>query len=242
MKTSIATYPILWILALAIALTGCAKEKEKDLPVITYGRVTDHEGNTYKTIQVGTQWWMAQNLIATTFADGTPIRNVSLSDSNAFWSTTTEPCYTAINSGAQGLLYNGHVIRSEKAIAPAGWHIATDADWRKLEATIGMTSAEALQTGWRGDGLAPAITSMYSVGWPSGILLFGTNATGFNARPTGCRIADGRTNIFSNTAFWWTSTQESGKNYYRYIDADAQGIFRQLENIQYGMSIRCVKD
>ena len=78
------------------------------------------------------------------------------------------------------MLYNGYVIASEKQIAPAGWHIATDADWKKLETSIGMTSAEANQMGWRGEGLAQEITSLYSAGWAEGVPLFGSNATGFN--------------------------------------------------------------
>lgn len=242
MTNSISLSKIWWLLLGLSTLASCAKEKETEQPVLEYGTVTDHQGNLYKTVKIGDQWWMAENLAVTTFADGTAIRNVSTNDSNAFWASTLEPCYTAINSGAQGLLYNGQVIRSDKSIAPEGWHIATDADWRKLEITLGMTSAQTTQTGWRGDGLAPAITSLYSAGWGSGVALFGSNSSGFNAKPTGCRISDGRTNIFSNTAFWWTATILEDEIYYRYIDANQQDIFRQTENFRYGMSVRCVKN
>jgi uncharacterized protein (TIGR02145 family) len=222
-------------------LIGCDKNDE-EVKEIEYGSVTDAQGNVYKTVFIGNQWWMAENLRTTQFNDGTSIRNVSSNDSNTFWLSTTEPCFTALNSGAQGLLYNGYVVSSDKPIAPIGWHIATDQDWKQLEATIGMTTMEQKQTGWRGEGLAQEITSLNSQGWPSGVALFGSNSTGFNAKPTGCRIADGRTNIFNNTAFWWTTTTDSTGFYYRYIDANSQGIFRQTENIHYGMAIRCVKD
>lgn len=237
-------YPCnIWCILIGVlTLAGCSKEQENEQPVLEYGTVTDHQGNVYTTVKIGDQWWMAENLATTTFTDGTALRNISVNDSNAYWANTLEPCYTAINSGAQGLLYNGQVIRSEKSIAPEGWHVATDADWRKLEKTIGMTTTETTQTGWRGDGLAAAITSLYSIGWGSGVSLFGSNSSGFNSKPTGCRIADGRTNIFGNTAFWWTSTLVGDDIYYRYIDANQQDIFRQTENYRYGMSIRCVKN
>lgn len=225
----------------ATLFVGCKKDEETK-PELEYGTVQDAQGNTYKTVKVGEDWWMAENLRSTQFNDNTPLLYVSTADSNSFWAATSEPCFTALYGGGNGMLYNGYVLASEKQIAPAGWHIATDADWKKLEISLGMSSGEANQTGWRGEGLAQEITSLYSVGWAEGVPLFGNNASGFNARPTGCRISDGRTNIFGNAAFWWASKPTTDGFYYRYIDANFQSIFRQAENIHYGMAIRCVKD
>jgi uncharacterized protein (TIGR02145 family) len=241
MRTNFKIHCLSLCLVAAAFFIGCKKDEETK-PELEYGTVQDAQGNTYKTVKIGEDWWMAENLRSTQFNDNTPLLYVSTADSNAYWAATGEPCFTAIYSGANGMLYNGYVIASEKQIAPAGWHIATDADWKKLETSIGMTSAEANQMGWRGEGLAQEITSLYSAGWAEGVPLFGSNATGFNARPTGCRISDGRTNIFGNTAFWWTTSDTPDGLYYRYIDANFQSIFRQAENIHYGMAIRCVKD
>jgi uncharacterized protein (TIGR02145 family) len=223
------------------AFISC-KKNDDELPVIIYGTVADSEGNVYKTVLIGNAWWMVENLRSTKFSDGSPIKNVSSNDSNSYWASTTEPCFTALNSGSNGLLYNAYAMLSYKKIAPTGWHVATDADWKKLESHIGMPANEKNQTGWRGANLAQELTSLYSAGWPSGIPLFGTNKYGFNALPGGCRIADGRTNIFSTSAFWWSPTNDTTKAMYRHIDAYTQEIFRQTENLHYGMSIRSVKD
>jgi uncharacterized protein (TIGR02145 family) len=65
---------------------------------------------------------------------------------------------------------------------------------------------------------------------------------GFSALPGGVRISDGSTNLSQSVGFWWTSTMKDNLVYYRYIDAQFKGVFRQYTQPSYGMSIRCVKD
>jgi uncharacterized protein (TIGR02145 family) len=138
------------------------------------------------------------------------------------------------------------VLGSSKNIAPEGWHIPTDEEWRKLERTIGMAESEINNTGWRGTSEGNALASKYNSGWPAGDNengLFGSDYYGFNAKPSSIRNHDGRTNNQSNSAWWWSrSTDETGKYYYRSIDIYHQEIFRQLMLPECGLSIRCVKD
>ena len=222
-------------------LLSCDKDEEAQV-VIERGSVIDIDGNVYTTVKIGEQWWMAENLRVTHFNDGTALNFIDLNDTDSVWANSDVASYTFINDTLSGNLYNGSVIQNDKNIAPVGWHIPSDAEWKILEATAGMSISETDQTGWRGLNEAEKLTSKYSAGWPDGGLLFGTDEFGFDAIPGGCRIMNGQTNISSNTAFWWSSDSYGEEIWYRYIDAQEKRIFRQHTYNQYGMSIRCVKD
>jgi uncharacterized protein (TIGR02145 family) len=127
-------------------------------------------------------------------------------------------------------------------IAPAGWHIPSDEEWKTLEKTIGMSSTDANQLAWRGSNEAELLINKISEGWPSGTVPFGLDMYDFSIFPAGCRLFNGElTN--GNNAFFWTATESiNGNAYYRYFDYKKKNIFRQTTFPQYGMSIRCVKD
>jgi uncharacterized protein (TIGR02145 family) len=220
---------------------SCKKEETEEI-IIERSTVTDIDGNVYATVKIGDQWWMAENLRVTSFNDGTALNYIALNSEDSLWANATDPSYTFINDSISGNLYNGNVVLSDKNIAPAGWHIPTDDEWKTMEATIGMHSTELHQTGWRGEFEADRLASKYSQGWPEGGLLYGTDEFGFRALPGGCRIFDGQTNISGLTAFWWTRSSTEGELWYRYIDSQEKRIFRQHTYVGYGMSIRCVKD
>lgn len=237
-----------WMPALAIALFGlasCNKDVQEE-HVIEYGTMSDIDGHEYTTVKIGEQWWMAENLRVASFNDGTPLAFVERTDgADTTWENIVEPAYAIINDSVFGKLYNGAVLLSNKQIAPQGWHIPTDDDWKKLEQFMGMTSGETNQTGWRGTDEADLITSKYNVGWPAGDKekgLYGLDVYGFDAVPSGCRGIDGRTNIQNNSAFWWTATPGGDGFVYRYIDLMDKRIFRQSISSGYGLSIRCVKN
>lgn len=224
-----------------VALTSCGKDESEEI-IIEYGTLSDIENNQYVTVKIGDQWWMAENLRTSKFNDGTPLTYIGIEEEDTVWSSNQEVAYAYINDSILGYLYNGKVVMSDKNIAPEGWHIATDEDWKKLEETIGIPDSELDQTGWRGEDEGEKLVSKYSAGWPEGGLIFGSDAYGFNALPGGCRIHDGRTNVSGNTAFWWTKSDTDNELWYRYIDINNRKIFRQHILKQYGMSIRCVKD
>ena len=227
-------------LVVGVSFTGC-QDEETPVRVIETSTVTDVDGNVYKTVKIGNQWWMAENLAVTRFNDGTSIEFCSVTSLDTVWSSATEATYTSFNDGLSGFLYNYTVVESEKNIAPEGWHVPTDEDWKLLESEIGMTSSETESLGWRGTIEAEKLASQYSEGWSSEIL-FGTDEFGFNAKPGGCRLFNGETNMQADVAFWWTATTIGNEGWYRYIDANQTRIFRQHTYKGYGMSIRCVKN
>ena len=223
-------------------MISCTKE---DVATNTpeYGSMTDIQGNTYKTVKIGDQWWMAENLKVTVFNDNkTLINPIPENAADSIWENTTKAAY-CIYDNTLGALYNWKVIDNQNKIAPKGWHIPTDDEWKELEKTIGMETAELEKTAWRGTNEADKILAKYKAPAESELYAFGTNESGFNALFAGCRLFSGGINQEKNTAFWWTSTPSNGNEaWYRYIDAKQKKIFRQHTYTSYGFSIRCVKD
>src|SRR5690606_3643198 len=127
----------------------------------------DVDGNTYTTVIIGNKEWMVENLKTTRYRTGEPIVT-GLSD--AAWADTYNsgqlgayavyPFADApgVDSEEQmiaeyGLLYNGFAVQNSRGLAPVGWRVATDDDFKELELAIGFTQEQADATGWRGDGV-----------------------------------------------------------------------------------------
>jgi uncharacterized protein (TIGR02145 family) len=109
-------------------------------PSITYGTLTDQDGNVYKTVTIGTQTWMAENLRTTKYNDGTAIANVT---ENTVWDTLRTGAYCNYNNttsidtiATYGRLYNWHAVNTGK-LAPIGWHVPTADEWTKLTDDLG---------------------------------------------------------------------------------------------------------
>jgi uncharacterized protein (TIGR02145 family) len=234
------------LVSLLAALTLYSCNDEKEMPVVETGTVSDIQGNSYKTVKIGDQWWMAENLSVTAFSNGDPIRFVSSNDIMG-WDTITVPAYSVYQDliSTPGKLYNFSVVTDNRNIAPPGWHVATDDDWKKLESFTGMSSTYVGKTGWRGaegDVLKKAGLNY----WSQYTGVWATDNYSFSANAGGCRLYDGRFSTPSGltyTGFWWTSSDyQNGESWYRHMDYKSSGIFRSHTYHGYGMSIRCVKD
>lgn len=217
---------------LMLGFWSCKKDS-KPLPDGSTGTVSDVEGNVYKTVKIGDQWWMAENLKTTKLNDGTPIP-VVLSDQT--WSdvniTSPMVCYynnDFANVASFGMLYNWYAVNTGK-LAPAGWHVPTDADWDKLITYLGGSSVAGAKLKEQGD-----------LHWTSSNK--STNSSGFSAIGGGFRGIDG---LF----FWinayngnWTATESDLSYSYSYsLSDDKDEIFTQIVPKHIGFSIRCVKD
>ena len=100
---------------------------------LTYGTMSDIEGNVYKTIQIGSQVWMAENLKTTKYNDG---KLITLVTNNVGWGNLSTGAYcwhenNIINKGTYGALYNGYAVRTGK-LCPTGWHVPTKEEWHTL--------------------------------------------------------------------------------------------------------------
>jgi uncharacterized protein (TIGR02145 family) len=227
---------------------------EDPIPPAETDSIFDFEGNVYKTVRIGDQWWMAENLRSKYYRDGSPLYyNQSMPDS--LWGKLTIGAFC--NSGGgyvsfNGLLYNWHAVSNPSGLAPEGWHIPTDDDWKQLEISLGMSEAASDLTGWRGtrEGekmKAPKKTD--DLYWAPSENVYNSNESGFSALPGGCRLFDGTwgdinlMNYKYMKGFWWSSSGDvSGGAWYRYLDYKYSNIFRYYADKSYGFSIRCVKD
>src|ERR1039457_6330795 len=123
------------VLFVILVIIACKKEKS-DNPTngkttavfnsaVTYGTMTDQDGNVYKTVTIGTQTWMAENLRTTIYNDGTAISNVTGATE---WTNLTTGAYCNFNNttstdtiATYGRLYDWYAVNTGK-LAPTGWH------------------------------------------------------------------------------------------------------------------------
>jgi uncharacterized protein (TIGR02145 family) len=120
-------------------------------PNLTYGSVSDVDGNTYRTIQIGAQTWMAENLKTTSYYDGSPITFYTCDPSlyPEDWFDYGDGNYR-YNNGAYcwyyndastyrdifGALYNWHAVNTGK-LCPPGWHVPAYSEWTTLMGSLG---------------------------------------------------------------------------------------------------------
>jgi uncharacterized protein (TIGR02145 family) len=232
-------------IALLVFFQSC-KKKDDAKPSPELMQVIDADGNGYRAIKIGNKWWMAENLKVTRYQDHTPIKTASSDDE---WISDTAGVSYAPSSkyGDVGLLYNYYAVRNKKNIAPVGWHIPSDEEWKELERNLGMSAEDADKTSWRGTDQGEQLMKardgntiyweVYSDVWP-------TNESGFTAMAGACRMFDGSKGDDSNrhSGFWWSSTMQGNEVWYRYLDYKNKNVFRYHGSKTYGFSVRCVKD
>ena len=224
-------------------------DKQLDFQVdsLETGTVTDRDGNVYKTIKIGDQWWMAENLKVTTYRNGDPIENVN---DNSQWASLNTGAWCAYdnnpeNADTYGLLYNWYAVNDSRNIAPAGWHVPTDEEWKQLEMALGMSRDEADDTSYRGTNEGSKLGGNADL-WNSGDLKnnaeFGSS--GFSALPGGWRrYINGYFDGLNINATFWSST--GIPNYYawpRYLYHNSTDVYRNLGSKENGFSVRCVRD
>jgi uncharacterized protein (TIGR02145 family) len=229
------------VVFLMLGLQACEKDTKKPI-ILEHGTVTDIDGNSYKTVKIGEQWWMCENLRVKRFQNGSEISYIGNIGQDSVWSNSEVPSYSFINDSLFGCYYNQLAVKDVRKLAPVGWHIPTDEEWKSLEKTIGMPNEQTNALAWRGTNQAEYLLNKNSAGWPNGTIPYGLDSYDFTILPAGCRLHNGELTTSFNAFFWTSSTTASGLAYYRYFDYQKKNIFRQTTYPQYGMSIRCIKD
>ena len=205
--------------------------------------VIDIDGNVYQSVKIGDQYWMAENLKVTHYRNGDAIPNVT---GNIEWSNLTTGAYCNYNNDdtnadTYGSLYNWYAVDDSRNIAPEGWHVPTDEEWKELEMYLGMSQSEADGTGFRGTDEGSKLKS--TSGWFNNGN--GTDDYGFSALPGSYRGADGGGGYyFLGKYAYFRSSTEGSSNYvwYRILDYNYSYIGRGLGNKDGGLSVRCVRD
>ncbi len=214
-----------------------------DIPVCP-STVTDYDGNVYQTVLIGDRCWMMENLKVTHYRNGDPIPHVT---SNSSWGGLSTGAYCDFNNEGgnvetYGRLYNWYAVNDSRPIAPKGWHVPTDTEWKQLERYLGMSQTDANNIGWRGTDEGGKLKEAGTVHWStpnSGA----TNASGFTALPGGVRYDDGAFYGMGIYAFFWSSSEYVGNLVWgRALSHQNAQIGRDYNNKRLGISIRCVKD
>ena len=184
-----------------------------------FGTFTDaRDGKTYKTIKIGKQTWMAENLAYKT-KDG-------------IWAYDNKES----NVQKYGYLYTWEAA---KQACPSGWHLPSDEEWRQLEMFLGMAKADTGLSGFRSDiGWKLKKTS----GWHSKQKENGT--VGFEALPAGLySFEDSTFNDIEYNAYFWTDTSPKAEFVWeRDLFDTFNEISRNRYKKTYGFSVRCIKD
>ncbi len=208
------------------------------------GTVTDIDGNVYQTIKIGDQWWMVSNLKVTRYRNGDAIQPVTGSTE---WSNFSSGAYCVYNNDEKnkatyGYLYNWYAVADSRKIAPEGWHVPTDDEWKELEMYLGMSQSEAGSTGWRGANEGGKLKEAGNAHWSSGNS-DATNESGFTALPGGYRYYSGSYTYIGYYAYFWSSTEYSSyPAWYRHLFCNNSNVYRSNRSKDYGFSVRCVRD
>jgi uncharacterized protein (TIGR02145 family) len=203
--------------------------------------VTDYDGNVYQTVQIGDQCWMMENLKVTHYRNGDPIPNVY---DNLTWHNYSQGAYCEYGDvNVYGRLYNWFAVDDNRIIAPEGWHVPTDEEWKQLEMYLGMSQAEADDLQCRGTFEGGKLKEEGTTHWASPN--YGaTNESGFTALPGGDRSHFGVFYNVGNYAYFWSSTEyDSNTAWCRALGYLDSGVYRNFNHLKsYGHSVRCVRD
>ena len=223
-----------FIAIVLFTFVGCEREDDdtdttNTSSLIEYGDgATDIDGNIYKSVIIGGQEWMLENLSTSKYSDGTTIPNVT---DEYQWShlTTGACCYynnDSQNVNTYAKLYNWYAVETGK-LCPTGWHVPTDLEWTVLTDYLAAN-------GYTGTALKA------TSGWDYGN---GTDNYGWLGLPVGNRHYDGYFNYFGSAGSWWSSSEDlMSYAWSRYLVAGSGLVGRFNLNKTFGFSVRCIKD
>jgi uncharacterized protein (TIGR02145 family) len=204
----------------------------------TPATVTDIDGNSYSTVVIGTQTWMAENLKVTHYRNNEPITNETNFEN---WQTQQTGFYCDYeddenNGNIYGHLYNWYAVSDNRNLSPEGWHVPSHEELTILIDYLGGASVAGEKL--RETGYVHWLMELNGLSLPQG-----TNTSGFTAiaagylNPTGKFYGD----LKWNTTFWSSTNQTERYTYSLTIDK-ANGVYLASSDKNPGFSIRCIKN
>jgi uncharacterized protein (TIGR02145 family) len=212
---------------LLVILAGFSLQQQDKHSDIEYGEFTDQRDNrTYKTVKIGDQVWLAENFAYVpyvcqpdSFDCGVWVYNYDGNDVSAAKETPEYQKY--------GALYSWSAARD---LAPEGWHLPSDEEWKELEEHIGIDPLDIENKEWRGDNNE---ANKLKVDGETGLdVLFGGWMTDY-----------GKFNFINEHANFWCSTEfDQERGYERLVGVNNGKIGRAAGNKGCGFSVRYIKD
>jgi uncharacterized protein (TIGR02145 family) len=218
--------------------------------------VEDYDGNKYKTVRLGRQVWMKENLRTTHYADGTPL--VDGTDSGDIGHDFTTQYYfwyddSAAYAETYGALYTwAAAMRGDtssntnpsnvQGVCPNGWHLPSDKEWQQLLIYLGMDKTETENWEWIGTDEGGKLKDTTTTHWKSPNT-GATNETGFTAAPSGFRYRFGPYAFLFEDALIWASTEDDAvQGIYYGLRYNTATVRKSIQNKYNALSVRCVRD
>ena len=226
--------------------------RTRDSDNCEYGTLTDdRDGQTYKTVKIGKQWWMAENL---NYAY-TDVPYKYKEDEKVYTSDSTSWCYgdNSSNCAEYGRFYtwaaamdsagtwstNGKGCGYSKTcsptypirgVCPTGWHLPDITEWKTLFAAVG------------GESTAGQMLLKWTTGWSTnGVTV--SNAYAFSALLAGIRSYNGEYIFEGEDAYFWSSTEYDRNGVYYVGFAYGVDSAAKSYSVKYdGFPVRCLKD
>jgi len=242
-RQNIHIYPMLIMCVCIVFASSCEKDDDDKPngkttavfnPDVTYGTMTDQDGNVYKTVTIGAQTWMAENLRATKYNDGATIPNVTDGDE---WGALTTGAYCNYNKTTSidtivtfGRMYNWYAVNTGK-LAPTGWHVPTDDEWTTLIDYLG------------GDDVAGGKLKETGITHWNNPNTGATNESGFTALPSGqCNVNCSFLDI-GNLGIFWSATESSAHSaFFRPLTTNGSYVNSGPFSKAFGVSVRCLRN
>ena len=209
-----------------------------------YGQFVDErDGQLYRTVKIGNQTWMAQNLNYGDFYQNIALRNATWCGGGETRTENEGDCavygrlYTwaaAVNKNEIecGYEHNCGLTGTTQGICPDSWHLPDTTEWNVLFETVG--------------GMANAGTMLKSVsGWDDyeGKSGNGPDVYGFSVLPAGYRHSDGYFRGDGQFSYFWSSSERDSHHVFTMdFSFDYEGTYNSIGSKNYAFSVRCLKD
>ena len=207
-----------------------------------YGSLTDsRDGQTYRTVKIGTQTWMAENLnyeMRNSYCYNDTDSNctkygrlytwAAAMDSVGEWSTNGKGC---------GYDLTCSPTYPVRGVCPEGWHLPSNDEWEALIVAVDGSITEYTNSNTAGSKLKSL------TGWKAYIGITNEDGFGFSALSAGYRGSYGSFYFEGNYAYFWSSTEnDSGSAYSMDLDYYYDNAYLSDDVKYYGFSVRCVKN
>jgi uncharacterized protein (TIGR02145 family) len=239
--------------SLALVLAELEKLKPAPKPLVTNTTNQVTQTGSYKSVKIGTQTWMAENLNVSTFRNGDLIPEAKTKEEWEKAGKEGKPawCYydnDPKNGAKYGKLYNWYAVNDHRGLAPAGWHVPTDTEWTTLGDQLGSDPGKKMKStsGW--DSWEEDLTCKNCESWNAEYRKKtachvckdtrvngkktragnGMNSSGFSGLPGGGRGSFGYFGIIGDYGDWWSSTEyDSSYAYFRHLYRYFGGLARR---------------
>lgn len=207
---------------------SCKKELGDQEPDLYGSWVDTVDGAVYRTIQLGDQLWIAENINRGEIIDGSTDQKDNGIIEKYCYDNNPVLCekYGGLYQWGEAVQYDKS--ESSQGVCPTGWHVPSDSEWKILEIHLGMSGEAVGDLLWRGVN--------------HGIMIQPDGETGFEALRSGNRTFRGGYNEIGSAGYFWTSTiADDGHAWRRGVSINHGGIYRSKNLKSFGFSVRCLR-